>query len=140
LELLLEGRDSAYIRDYASENDWKVSDRQIRRYLQSARRKAAETVARDREELIGRHLVERRVLYAKAVKANDLAVALRILRDEAQLCGLYPDGPVSGDASVSLDVNIGMANQLRQEMLSDPGYLDYCRNSTARRPSDAPSS
>jgi hypothetical protein len=43
-----------------------------------------------RDQLIRRHLAQRRNLYAKAVLAGDLRTALACVQDEAKLEGLYP--------------------------------------------------
>ena len=91
--LLLAGAEFAEIRQYASEKDWQVGDRQIRRYLDVAYRRLAKLTERDRQQLLGRHLGQRRALYARAVKEGDLRTALQILRDEAELEGLY--GPAT---------------------------------------------
>ena len=45
---------------------------------------------RNRKQVIGRHVMQRRALYARAVKSGDLRAALHALRDEAHLTNLYP--------------------------------------------------
>jgi hypothetical protein len=44
----------------------------------------------DREKLLGRHLAQRRNLYAKAVLAGDLRAALAAADSEAKLLNLFP--------------------------------------------------
>jgi hypothetical protein len=44
---------------------------------------------RDQKQLLGRHLMQRRALYARAMKVSDVKTALNVLKDEAQLQGLY---------------------------------------------------
>ncbi len=90
--LLLVGAEFADIRQYASEHDWGVSDRQVRRYVEMAHKRFAKASQRDRKQLLGRHLAQRRALYARAIKSGDLRSALQVLRDEAALEGLYPNG------------------------------------------------
>jgi hypothetical protein len=100
LRLLLEGADLPQIRQFATENEWGVTDRQLYRYQEAAYRGLAEITQRDRVQLLGRHLAQRRALYALAIKADDLRTALEILRDEAKLQGLYP----SNDQSININL------------------------------------
>jgi hypothetical protein len=88
LRLLLAGAEFAEIRQFASAHGWNVTDRQIRRYQEAAYRRVAKIAQRDQVQSLGRHLMQRRALYARAVKNNDLRTALQILRDEAALQGL----------------------------------------------------
>ena len=90
LRLVLAGAEFADIRQYASDQDWQVSGRQVRRYMESAYGQLASAAKRDRDQLLGRHLMQRRALYARCLKGNDLRTALQVLRDEAALQGLYP--------------------------------------------------
>ena len=95
LRLTLAGAEFGDIEQYASEQGWNVCERQIRRYIETAHQRFAEMTKRDREQLLGRHLMQRRALYARAMKANDLRTALQVLRDEANLEGLYPPTKVA---------------------------------------------
>jgi hypothetical protein len=88
--MLLDGAEFAEIRQFASDSGWNVTDRQLWRYQRAAYRKVVKITERDRVGLLGRHLMQRRSLYARALKANDLRTALQVLRDEAELQGLYP--------------------------------------------------
>jgi len=90
LRLLLAGAEFSEIRQFASASGWDVTDRQIRRYTEAAYRRVAKIARRDRVQLLGRHLMQRRALYARAIKNQDLRTALMILRDEAALQWLYP--------------------------------------------------
>lgn len=90
LRLILAGGEFEDIRQYASAQGWKLSERQLRRYQESAHEKLAETIYRDQRQLLGRHLAQRRALYARAIKTSDVRTALNVLRDEANLEGLYP--------------------------------------------------
>jgi hypothetical protein len=75
------------------------SNRQLRRYMESAYREIAQLSERDAEQLVGRHLMQRRGLYARALKTNDLRTALAILHDEAKLEGLYPPTKIAPTTS-----------------------------------------
>jgi hypothetical protein len=90
MQLILAGAEYHDVRQYAAEHDWGVSERQTRRYIAAAYRRIAEVMDREREEIFARHLMQRRALYARCLKANDLRAALGVLRDEAELHGLYP--------------------------------------------------
>lgn len=88
--LILAGGEFPDVRQYAAEQDWKVSDRQLHRYMSVSHKRMAKAAKRNTEELVGRHLMQRRALYARCIKANDLRTALAVLNDEANLQGLYP--------------------------------------------------
>jgi hypothetical protein len=90
LRLILAGGEFEDIRQYAAAQGWKLSERQLRRYQETAHQQLAESIRGDRRQLLGRHLMQRRALYARAVKVNDIRTALQVLRDEALLEGLYP--------------------------------------------------
>ena len=90
LRLILAGGEFEDIRQYAAAQGWKLSERQLRRYQESAHQQLAEGVYRDHKQLLGRHLMQRRALYARALKTSDVRTALNVLRDEANLEGLYP--------------------------------------------------
>jgi len=66
-----------------------LSDSQIRRYAARATAMIGESCRASRKKLLRRHLGQRRNLYAKAVSQGDLRAALSVLRDEAELEGLY---------------------------------------------------
>jgi len=67
-----------------------LSERQLRNYVARADRIIRESVKEKRTRAIRRHLAQRANLYAKAVNAGDVRTALAVLRDEAELRGLYP--------------------------------------------------
>lgn len=102
-KLVLAGAEFSDIRQYAAERDWKLSERQLRRYQEMVYEKLAESTQRNRDQLLGRHLMQRRALYARAVKASDFRAALMILKDEAELEALYPPtkiAPTSPDGTL----------------------------------------
>ena len=63
--LLLAGAEFAEIRQFASDRSWHVSDRQIRRYMEVAYKRLAKLASRDRQQLLGRHLMQRLAIYAR---------------------------------------------------------------------------
>ncbi len=83
LRLTLAGAEFPEIRQHATQQGWEVSDRQIRRYMEAAYRHFSKMTIRDVEQLLGRHIMQRRSLFARALKNNDLRTALAILQDEA---------------------------------------------------------
>jgi hypothetical protein len=99
LQMRLNGAEFVDIRQYASENGWKVSDRQLWRYIRRTDAILAATLERDREKIFNRHIGQRRALYARSASVSDYRTCLAILRDEAELLGLYParNGPQAPD-------------------------------------------
>src|SRR5258708_5772046 len=95
--LILSGAAFAELRQSASDPNWRVSGRQIRRYMQRCYTRLAQATDRDRKELMGRHLMQRRAIYARSLKNGDLRTALQPLRDEAELEGLYPSPQASAE-------------------------------------------
>jgi hypothetical protein len=89
LRLIVAGAEFPDIWRYAQEHRWTISQRQVRRYMARAHRLFAKSTRRDRQQLLGRHLAQRKSLYARAVKTGDLKTALLALKDEATLQGLY---------------------------------------------------
>ncbi len=98
LRLLLAGGEFEDIRQYAAAQGWRLSVRQLRRYQERAYRRLANMAHRDQNQLLGRHLMQRRALYARAMKVSDVKTALNVLKDEAQLQGLY-SAVKNGEAS-----------------------------------------
>ena len=120
LRLLLAGAEFAEIRQFASAQDWNVTDRQIRRYQEAAYRRVAKIARRDRLQLLGRHLMQRRMLYAHAIKDRDFHLALKILRDEAELQGLYP----CANRDQSVNINLQQIPWDQFACLSDQQVLE----------------
>ena len=90
LGLRLLGAEWVDIRRHASEAEWQIGDRQLQRYIAAGDAILADTLERDREKLLNRHVAQRRALYARAVAVSDHSTARQILRDEAELLNLYP--------------------------------------------------
>lgn len=84
------GAEFLDIRQYASEQKWDVSDRQLWRYIAAGDKILEQTLDRDRARIINRHVAQRRALFARAMSVSDYGVAARVLKDEADLLGLYP--------------------------------------------------
>jgi hypothetical protein len=78
------------IRQHAEQQGWKVSDRQLHRYLAAAEEVIAANVEKNRDKLLAHHFTARRALFARAMGVSDYGTALRVLQDEAQLLALYP--------------------------------------------------
>src|SRR5207248_2080785 len=86
------GAEFADIREYANapERGWAVSDSQLWRYVRAADAQCKRHFDAKADHLLPRHLLQRRQLYAHAMSAGDFRTALAVLKDEAQLEGLYP--------------------------------------------------
>jgi hypothetical protein len=89
LKILLAGGEYEDIKQYATTKGWKISERSIRRYMQLAYERLADATNQNLKSLMGRHLMQRRGLYARALKTNDVRTALLVLKDEAMLQGLW---------------------------------------------------
>jgi hypothetical protein len=90
MQLLLQGAEFNEIRLYAANKGWELTNRQIRRFITAAYKRTTEVLHQEQNELLSRHLLQRRSLYARCLKAEDLRTALQVLHDEAALLGLYP--------------------------------------------------
>jgi hypothetical protein len=91
-KLRLGGAELHDIREYAGapEQQWNVSDTQLRRYISAADRLVKERFDARADHLLARHLLQRRTLFAQAVAAGDFRTALAVLDSEAKLEGLFP--------------------------------------------------
>lgn len=92
--LILSGAEFASIKAFAADHGWNVTDRQLQRYVNKANKQFAKVSRRSLRSQLGRHLLQRRMLYARANKAGDLKTALSVARDEAKLQGLYPSAKI----------------------------------------------
>jgi hypothetical protein len=116
--LILSGAEFAEIRQYASDQNWQVSGRQIRRYMQKCYTRLAQATDRDRKELLGRHLMQRRAIYARSLKNGDLRTALQTLRDEAELEGLYPSPQATAEQALKHQLGIQSSPLSRKELVA----------------------
>jgi hypothetical protein len=94
LHIMLLGGELHDLREHARGQKWNVCDGTLYRYMQEALSECQKRVEKDRDKLIARHLMQRRSLYARAMEANDLRTALAVVKDEAELYGLYPAAKV----------------------------------------------
>lgn len=105
LQIRLAGAEFWDVRQYVRDqeavagSDWEVpaglapmADSTVYSYIKRADKLIVESHERSRKKLLRRHLAQRRHLYARAVAAGDFRTALTVLRDEALLIGLYPNG------------------------------------------------
>src|SRR5271166_6603092 len=89
LKTRLQGAALWEIREYAVEKAWNVSDTQLRRYIQQSDELLQAEAEADRAKLYRRHIAQRRHLLARALETGDLRTALAVVKDEAELEGLY---------------------------------------------------
>jgi hypothetical protein len=91
-KMLLGGATFPDIREFgcAPEQQWDVSDTQIRRYMTAAHQLIRERFEAKADYSFNRHMLRREQLFAHAMGAGDFGTALRVLQDEAKLEGLYP--------------------------------------------------
>jgi hypothetical protein len=90
LDMRLAGAQKRDVRRFAAENKWRISERQLERYIQASDELLAASLEKDRAKLINRHLGQRQALYARAADTGDYRTALAVLKDLAQLGDLYP--------------------------------------------------
>jgi hypothetical protein len=91
LTIRLLGAEFSDIRKHAAESGWgDISDTQLRRYIAKSDALLARTLETDRTKLVNRHIAQRRALFARAMAAADYSSARAVLKDEAELLGLYP--------------------------------------------------
>jgi hypothetical protein len=104
LRIRLDGAEGWDVRRYVAEQEaageppWTIpeggkplSERQIRNYVAAADRLMDESCRQSRKKVLRRHLAQRRALYARALNKGDERTALAVLRDLAELQGLYGD-------------------------------------------------
>jgi hypothetical protein len=96
--LRLGGAEFHDIREYADatadqegkpRQPWGVSDTQLRRYIAKADALCKERFDAHAPYLLNRHLLQRRRLFAHAMEVGDYKTAHAVLKDEADLEGLY---------------------------------------------------
>ena len=83
--LMLDGWNVEQIRTNTAE--WGLSQAQQRRYMREARKRFEEGTALSRAELLAEHIAARRQMRRDAKHVRD---KLAVLKDEAELLGLYP--------------------------------------------------
>src|SRR6266849_10532838 len=90
LQMRLAGAEFLDIRQYASQNGWGVSDRQLWRYIAEGDDLLAEMLETDRAKLFNRAIAERRHLLARCIAVNDFSNARALMKDLGELLDLYP--------------------------------------------------
>jgi hypothetical protein len=88
LNIYLNGGQFHDLREHARENGWRVSDGQLRRYLQKVDETLALSAEKDREKILARHLAELRALRVRCMQVSDYPTSRLLLKDEAELRGL----------------------------------------------------
>jgi hypothetical protein len=90
LQIRLLGAEFADVRQHAQEKKWKVGDRQLWRYIEESDALLARTLEKDCDKPLARHVAQRRALFARCMAVSDYSNARAVLKDEAELLGLYP--------------------------------------------------
>jgi hypothetical protein len=119
LRLRVAGAEFLDLREYAIAQEWEVSDSQLWRYVAKSDERMQAAMEKSRPKLLARHLMQRRLLFAKALETGDWRGALAALKDEAELLGLYtppppeaPPVPLANAADVAQALP-QIANELR---------------------------
>lgn len=109
--LILAGALMRDVLEYANSADpetgkepWNVKRRTVEKYITLAYRRLARQSDETREQMLARHKAQRRALYARCVRTGDNANARAILKDEAELLGLYPARKVEMGGTMTLEV------------------------------------
>lgn len=92
VELLLRGSTDRAVRRHA--RTWELEDADVDAIVEDARAEIQRATGETREQSIARHLEARKMLYRVALKGSedrppDPRTAAAILKDEAELLGLY---------------------------------------------------
>jgi hypothetical protein len=91
-KMLLGGATFPDIREFARapEQNWNVTDSQIRRYMTAAHQLIRQRFEAKADYSFNLHMLRREQLFAHCMGAGDFGTALRVLQDAAKLEGLYP--------------------------------------------------
>jgi len=87
-EWLLIGKPVSDIIMNIAQN-WNIGERQAHRYIREARKLFIEQNKAKSDEKLAFHISVRTSLYAKALHDKDIKTALAIMKDTAELEGLY---------------------------------------------------
>jgi hypothetical protein len=110
---------------------WRVTARTLYRYLDQADEILKEMVEKDREKNLNRHVVSRRLVYARLMQTGDNRGALHALDSEAKLLGLlvdkfehsgqlgggWPEGPVQVEYTTVTREMLEYEAELQRETL-----------------------
>ena len=87
-ECLLDGWSSyAIVQKYSPE--WNITRRQIQKYIRRAYEMHQEIYDKELKNNLNWHFIARRKLYERAIKEKNYSEARNVLRDLAELQGLY---------------------------------------------------
>jgi hypothetical protein len=118
LQLRLLGAEFVDIRKHSQANGWNLADRSLHYLIAKSDKLLQQTLEKDRTKIINRHIAMRRALYARAVAVSDYGTASRILRDEAELLGLYPAKKMDVRGGPQLQLNVfERINERHQQLL-----------------------
>jgi hypothetical protein len=89
--LLIAGAQTHDILAHAAapEQNWQLQDRQVFSYIAAARAQLEKLAEARQQKALGRQLVQRADLYARALSSGDTRTALACLDSEAKLLGLF---------------------------------------------------
>ena len=87
-EWLLEGQSTYEIVEHCGQN-WGIKRAQVYKYIDKAKGEWEETYKKDFVNNLNWHLIARRRLYKNALKGDRYSEANNILKDIADLQGLY---------------------------------------------------
>lgn len=108
ITIRLEGALIWDVRNYAEAQGWGVSDSMLFKYIARADLLIAEAIKEDRETLIRKHIAKRRFLYGRAVTSGEYNTALAILKDEADLIGLYAPKKLEHSGEITVRRYVGI--------------------------------
>jgi hypothetical protein len=122
IDLRLAGATLPAIQKHVSERGFQLAKRNVQRLINRAEAIIAERATENRDRTFARHVARREMLFARCLKAQDFATALKVLRDECQLLGLYPEPKPAGRNGDGPDsrmaVIVGLLPELRAAMAS----------------------
>ena len=117
-KLMVLGANPVEIREWAKQQKWQVSRAQLWRYQLHARKLFVRHLEKNRERNLARGIAQRQQLYALAIEAGDLQTAARILKDQDELLGLYPDAKAKVDKGEPVDDREQLSNAERLRRLA----------------------
>ena len=89
LRIRLAGAQFHDVMQFVAEKQWGLKERQVRNLMRAADNLLAQNLQSSRPRIIALHFGRRELLYARALHEGDLRTALSVLRDSAELAGLY---------------------------------------------------
>jgi hypothetical protein len=112
--LILSGATRYDILQYAANESWDLKERQVDDYMAKASNAISDSLKPEAAQALelALALARRQMLYARALEQGDVKAALAVLKDEAELRGLYAPtkiAPTSPDGSQSYDPTAGLA-------------------------------